>query len=143
MMHDHVRRCTRKGVADPITKQKLFFEGCVDRWKKCEARKKQMFMNTHSKQEPQSWDARVREELGGHAEYHQPRQLRFETNSGRLNFEQSANVALLVKQHTRYHLAVKIVREREQEQRIAGSNPMQEAHPSSSSSSQSDGWWTS
>ena len=40
-MRDHFRRCTRKGVADPITKQ--FFEGCVDRWENYEGYKNQMF----------------------------------------------------------------------------------------------------
>ena len=33
----HILRCTRKCVADPIIKPKIFFEGCVDRWAKDEA----------------------------------------------------------------------------------------------------------
>ena len=68
-----------------------------------------------------------------------------QTHSGRLKLS-GEGTAMPVKQHTDYHLAVKIVEEGEQEQRIARSNPTQEeqqAHPSSSSSSQWDGWWTS
>ena len=52
--------------------------------------------------------------------------------------KQSANVSTMVKQDPEYHLTVWNDRDREQEQRIGGSKPMQEeqqAHPSSSSSS--------
>ena len=70
-------------------------------------------------QKKNSWDARVSEELGNHAECYQPRQSREQMHSGML-YGQSANVALPVKQHTEYHRPVKIVREREQEPRRAG-----------------------
>ena len=116
------------------------------RWDKDEEYRKQMFTNGRSKEELQSWDAQMREGLGDHAEYHQPRQLREQIHLGRLKIRQSANVALPVKQHNEYHLAVTIVRGLEQEQRIAGGNSMQDeqqAHPSSLSSSQWDGCWTS
>ena len=122
-------------------------KGCVDRWDKDEAYKNQMFKNEGSKEELQSWDARMREELGNHAEYPQQRQLREQIHLGRLKIKQSANVALLVKQHNGYHLAVTIVRGREKRTEDGrGGNPMQEeqqANPFSSSSSQWDGWWTS
>ena len=81
-----------------------------------------------------------------HAEFQQSRQSREQIHSGRLKIKQSAAVATLVKQDPEYHLAAGIVREREQEQRIAGSSSMQEerqARPFSSSSSQWDAWWTS
>ena len=55
------------------------FEGCVDRWDKDEAYKNQMFINEDSKEELQSCDARMREELGDHADYNQPRELREHT----------------------------------------------------------------
>ena len=58
----------------------------------------------------QSWDARVGEEPGDHAENHQPRELREQLHSGSLKSKHSVNVALPAKQHTEYHLAVKIVR---------------------------------
>ena len=45
------------------------------------------------------------------------RQLREQIHSGRLKIKQRAK---RVKQHTEYHLAVQIVREHEQKQRIAG-----------------------
>ena len=83
--------------------------------------------------------------LGDHAEFQQSRQFREQIRSRRLKIQQSANVALPVNQHTEYHLAVQIVREREQTQMIVGGNSMQEeqpANPSPSSSSQWDGWWT-
>ena len=70
-----------------------------------------MFTNGHSKEKLQCWDARMREEFGDHAEYHQPRHLREQIHSGRLKIKQS--VAMRVEQHTENHLAVKIVRERE------------------------------
>ena len=46
------------------------------RWEKDEEYRKQMFIKGHSKEELRSWDAQMREGLGDHAEYHQPRQLR-------------------------------------------------------------------
>ena len=84
-----------------------------------------MFINGHSKEELQSWDARVREGLGDHAEFQQSRRLREQIHSGMLNIQQSANVALPVNQHTEHHLAAQIVREREQKQRITGGSQMQ------------------
>ena len=105
-----------------------------------------MFINGHTKEGLQSWDARMEAGLGDHAKYRQPRQLHEQIFSGRLTSKQSANVAMPVKQHTECHLAVKIVREREQAQKKAGGCPKQEeqqAYPSISSSSQWDGWWTS
>ena len=62
----------------------------------------------------------MRAELGGHAEYHQRRELREQIRSGRLKIKESANIAMPIKQYTEYHLAVTIISEREQEQRIAG-----------------------
>ena len=67
-------------------------------------------------------------------------------HSGKLTMRQSKGCAMPVKQSLGYHLAMKIVREGEQEQRIAVGNPIQEEHQtyqSTSSSSQWDGWWTS
>ena len=89
----------------------------------------------------------MRKELGDHAENQQSRQSREQIHSGSLKMKQIENVALPLKQHTEYPLAVQIVREREQKQRVAGCNSMQEeeqqAQPSSSSWSQWDDWWTS
>ena len=62
----------------------------------------------------------MREGLGDYAEYHQPRQVREQTRSGRLKIMQNEGKTLPAKQHSQYHLAVKIVKEREHEQRIAG-----------------------
>ena len=62
----------------------------------------------------------MRKELGDDAENQQSRQSRDQIHSGSLKIKQSANVALPLKDHTEYHLAVQIVREREQKQRIAG-----------------------
>ena len=57
-MRDQFRRCTGKGVVEPINKQKRFrFEGCVDRWEKDEEYRKQMIVNGNTKVELQSWDA--------------------------------------------------------------------------------------
>ena len=42
-LRDHFRRCTGKGVVDPVNKQKrIHFEGCVDRWEKYEEYRKPM-----------------------------------------------------------------------------------------------------
>ena len=80
-----------------------------------------MFINEHSKKKNcKTGNARKRKELGDHAENQQSRQSREQIHSGSLKIKQSANVALPLKQHTEYHLAVQIVREREQKQRIAG-----------------------
>ena len=40
---DHFRRCTKTWVADPITKQKICFEWCVDRWEKTRCVHQQTF----------------------------------------------------------------------------------------------------
>ena len=85
----------------PNTKQKIFFEGCVDRWEKDDGYRNQMFINGQAKEELQSWDARVREALGQHAEYHRPRQSREQIHSESLKIKQSANVALPVKQQSK------------------------------------------
>ena len=53
VMRDHFRRCTRKGVVDAINKQKIFFEGCVDRLGKRRIQKK-IYINGHTKEELQS-----------------------------------------------------------------------------------------
>ena len=79
-----------------------------------------MILNGHTKVELQSCDVQMREGLGDYAEYHQPRQVREQTRSGRLKIKQSEGKTLPAKQHPQYHLAVKIVKEREHEQRIAG-----------------------
>ena len=42
-----------------------------------------------------------------------------------LKLKQSEGNAIPVTQHTGYHLALKVVKEREQEQRSAGGNPVQ------------------
>ena len=34
MIRGHFRRAIRKAVLDPITKEKIYYEGCVDRWEK-------------------------------------------------------------------------------------------------------------
>ena len=60
LMRDHFRRCTRKGVLDPITKQQIKCEGCVDRREKDEGYRNQMFINGHTKEELQSWDAQMK-----------------------------------------------------------------------------------
>ena len=88
----------------------------------------------------------MRKEFGEHAEYQQSRPFREPIHSGRLTIKHSADVVQLVKQHTEYYSAVQIVSEREQKQENISRNPMQEeqqAHPSSSSSLQWDGSWTS
>ena len=124
---------------------KRFFRRLRRSLEKDERYRNQLFLKRHSKEELQSWDARMREELDNHAEYLQPRQLREQIHSGRLKIKQSANVAMLLKQHAGYHLAAQILRRREQKPRIAGGSPMQEeqqSHPSSSSSHWDD-WWTS
>ena len=93
-----------------------------------------MFINGHSQEERQSWDVPVREGLDDHAEFQQSRRSREQLHSGRLKFEQSANVATLVKQDSE---AQRIVKEREPKQRIACGISMQKerhGHPSSSSS---------
>ena len=103
-----------------------------------------MILNAHTKAELQSWHTQMRDGLGDNAEVHQPRQLREQIHLGRLNNNKLKDT-LPVKQHREYQLAVQIVKEREQ-QRIAGTDfkqEEQEAHPSYSSSSQWDGWWTS
>ena len=51
LMRDHFRRCTRKGVVDPINKQKkLHFDGCVDGWGKRRKTQKQTFIIGHAKE---------------------------------------------------------------------------------------------
>ena len=104
LMRDHFRRCTRKGVADPSTRIKILHEGCVDRWKKDETYRHQMYINGHTKEELQSWDAQVREGLGDYAECHQPGQKRELIHSGWLKIKHNANVATPVKQDPEYHL---------------------------------------
>ena len=104
-----------------------------------------MSIHGHTKGEVQSWDAQM-EALGDRAEHRQPRQLREQIHSSKLKMKKSKGCAMPVKQHREYHLAVKVVREREQEQRIAGSNSLQDeqqTYPSTSSSSRWDGWWAS
>ena len=65
----------------------------------------------------------MRKDFVDHAEYQQARPLREQMHWGRLNIEQSADVDLLVMQHTEYHLAVQMVREREQKQEDIWVNP--------------------
>ena len=77
----------------------------------------------HESREWQSWDVCVRKEFGDHADYQQARPLREQMLLGRLNIKQSADVDLLVRHHTEYHLAVQIVREREQKQEDIRRNP--------------------
>ena len=96
-MRDHFRKCTRKGVADPITRQKIKYEGCVDRSENHATYRNTMFISGRSEEKLQSWDARVRG-LDDHAELQQLGQLREPILSGRLNSKQSANVATPVKQ---------------------------------------------
>ena len=67
----------------------------------------------------------MRDGLGDDTEYHQPRRLREQIHLGRLNIKQTEGHTLPVKQHHEYQLAVKIVKEREQ-QRIASRNFGQE-----------------
>ena len=55
--------------------------------------------------------------------YRQPRQLREQTHSSKLKTRQIKGCAMPIKQHPEFHLVVKVVREREQEQGIAGGNP--------------------
>ena len=78
VMPDHFRRCTRKGVADPITDRENIY-----RWEKDEEYRKQTFIKGHSTEELRGWDAQMREGLGDHAEYHQPRQLREQIHFGK------------------------------------------------------------
>ena len=87
------RRCTRRGVANPITRKKIVYEGCLDRWEKDKTFRNQTFINGHSKEELQSWDARMRRELGDHAECQPSRQAGEQIHSGGLKMKQSANVS--------------------------------------------------
>ena len=140
LMRDHFQRSRRKGVVDPENRygEKIYCDGCADRWEKEKHYRQQMVTNGHTKAELQSWDTQMREGLGDNAEYHQPRRLREQILLGRLKIKQIGGHLCPVKQHHEYQLAVKIVKEREQ-QRIASRNLGQEeqkTHPSSSSSSQ-------
>ena len=81
--------------------------------KKINHYRQHMVITGHTKAELQSWDTQMRNGLGDHAEYHQPRRLREQIHLGRLNIKQTEGHTLPVKQHHEYQLAVKIVKERE------------------------------
>ena len=103
-----------------------------------------MSQQGHTLAELESLDTVMSEQLGEEAACNQPCRLREEIHSGRSKIKQADGHALLVKQHPEHHLVVKIVIEREQ-QRVAEGNLRREVpnvNPSSSSSSQRDGWWT-
>ena len=107
--------------------------------------KKNKQEHTHTQAKLERWDTTMGEELGENAACNQPYRLREKIHVGRLKIKQVEGHTLPVKQLPEYHLAVKNFKGREQ-QRVAGCNLRQEepkANPSSSSSSQWDGWWTS
>ena len=51
------------------TKEKIKCEGGVDRREKDEEYRNKTFINEHTKEELQSWDAQMEAGLGDHAEY--------------------------------------------------------------------------
>ena len=128
------------------SRAKIDHDGCADGLKKMTHTDKQLSEQGRTKAEMEHWDTVMSEQLGEDASYNQPLRLRVNVHTGRwTKIKQADGQALPVKQHPESYLAVKMVTEREQQMAAEGNLWQEEskANPSSSSSSQCDGWWTS